>query len=218
MDWIDIHTHKPGQGINVLDSCLGEIEIPKTSVVYHSLGIHPLLIDEHSAKRLEDIEESAAMGKIVAIGEAGLDRTSLTSLSEQLYWFKEQAKIAAHYHLPLLIHGVRAIPEIIALHNDFREHQNWIIHGFNYRKELLLDLLRHGFFVSVGCHILNQESNIYRNLLEIPDEYLFLETDDSVCSIEEIYKAVAIRKGIAIEELQRIIKLNFERVFLPWNG
>ena len=79
MDWIDIHTHKPGQGINVLDSCLGEIEIPKTSVVYHSLGIHPLLIDEHSAKRLEDIEESAAMvyayGKSIKWRYEFLDRS-----------------------------------------------------------------------------------------------------------------------------------------------
>ena len=218
LEWIDIHTHHPGRGICVLDPCLGEVEFPTAGVVYRSLGIHPLLITEQAEKQLQAIEKAAADRKIVAVGEAGLDRNGDTPIAEQLHWFRGQAEIANRYRLPLLVHGVRAIPEIIALRNEFRDPAPWIMHGFNNRKELLSDLLRHGFCISVGHQILNQASNIYQNILEIPDEALFLETDNAGVSIEEIYRAVALRKGISITELQRIVEVNFERLFLRWNG
>ena len=214
LNWINIHTHKPTNGLNVFDACLGEVETPVASIVYRSMGIHPLKIDQHVLMRLQQIEQAAAEKKIIAVGEAGLDRNAVASLAEQLFCFRRQAEIAAQYHLPLIIHSVRSFSENIALHSQFKHQQNWIVHGFNNRKEILQDLLRHGFFISVGRHVFNPQSHIFRFLPEIPNERLFIETDDSECTIEEVYQSVAERKKMSLEELQQIIKLNFERVFL----
>ena len=214
IEWVDIHTHQLGKGISVWDPCLGDVELSAESVVYRSLGIHPKFIDEHTEERLLKIEQEATDGRIVAIGEAGLDRNVAIPMVEQEKWFKAQAQLAQRYRLPLLIHGVRTIPEIIALSNCFRGEKAWIMHGFNNRKELLIDLLKHGFYISVGRYVLNQDSPIYQNLLQIPDDRLFLETDDASCSIEEVYRAVAWRKGISVEELKRVIYRNFERLFI----
>lgn len=212
-DWINIHTHKPGQGINIVDPCLGGIVTPGNGLVYYSMGIHPVYINEDTLRQMEEIERAAAEKRIVAVGEAGMDRNAPVGMEEQMEWFERQAKVAEHYGLPLIIHGVRAIPELISVYKRCASHEGWIMHGFNNRREILQDLLRHGFYISAGRHVMNEESNIYRLLPEIPVERLFIETDNSDFRIEEIYTRVAERRGESVEELQQSVRMNFEKLF-----
>ncbi len=213
MDWINIHTHQIGEGINVVDPCLGSVGELESGMVYVSKGIHPMYIDKQTELLMAEIEKSAHEGTIVAIGEAGLDRNASTSMEEQRRWFEWQVKIAVQYNLPLIIHVVRAVPELITIRKKYSRHQKWIIHGFNQRLEVLQELLKHGFYISVGRQIMNEKSNAYKYLLEIPNELLFIETDDSDFKIAEIYHRVAELRGISIQKLQRIIKLNFDKLF-----
>lgn len=212
-DWINIHTHRPGKGINIVDTCLGDIVLPRDGEVYYSCGIHPLFINGAEQARFNEMEQAAADKSIVAVGEAGIDRHSMSPLEEQQLWFERQASLAARYNLPLIIHGVRAIPEIIALHKKCASPTKWIMHGFNNRREVLQDLLRHGFYISVGRQVMNRESNVYALLPEIPDNRLFIETDDSEWTIDEIYRMVAQRRETSLEELQRIVHANFNKLF-----
>lgn len=212
-DWINIHTHQPGEGINIVDTCLGTVSLPRNGVVYYSQGIHPLFIDESAEAKLQKIEQAAASKTIVAIGETGIDRRSATSIEKQQTLFECQAAIAVRYKLPVIIHNVRAISEIIVSHKKCASPANWIIHGFDNRREILQDLLRHGFYISVGRQVMNQESNAYILLPEVPTNRLFIETDDSAWTISELYYAVAQRKGIAVEELQQMIRTNFNKLF-----
>lgn len=212
-DWINIHTHRPGAGINIVDTCLGEVAWDAGDVIYFSEGIHPMYIGEGTEQRLAEIGQAAAAGKIVAVGEAGLDRNSPAPMVEQLMWFERQVAIAGQYDLPLIIHGVRTIPELITVYKKYRSPRNWIMHGFNNRREILQDLLRHGFYVSAGRHAMNEESHIYQLLPEIPADRLFIETDNSDYTIEEVYRKVAERRNVPVEELQRIVRMNFEEVF-----
>ena len=213
MDWINIHTHQIGEGINVVDPCLGSVGELESGMVYFSKGIHPMYIDKQTESLMAEIEKSVYEGTIVAIGEAGLDRNASTSMEEQRRWFEQQVKIAVQYNLPLIIHVVRAVPELIAIRKKYSAHQKWIIHGFNQRLEVLQELLKHGFYISVGRQIMNEKSNAYQYLFEIPNELLFVETDDSDFEIKEIYHRVAELRGISIQELQRIIKFNFDKLF-----
>lgn len=212
-DWINIHTHKPGMGINIVDPCLGGIRQLAQGMIYYSMGIHPIYISEDAGLRLKEIERAAADRRIVAIGEAGLDRNSAAPMELQMEWFRLQAEIAARYGLPLIIHGVRAIPELISVYRECSLHQGWIMHGFNNRREILQDLLRHDFYISVGRHVMNEESNVYRLLPEIPADRLFVETDNSDYLIEEVYRTVAARRNIAVRELQETVRVNFDKLF-----
>ena len=212
-DWINIHTHKPGQGINIVDPCLGEVALPTEGVVFYSMGLHPLFLDGTAEVRLAEIEKAAAGGEIVAVGEAGLDRNSPVPMDVQMDVFRSQAEIAGRYGLPLIIHGVRAIPELITVYNLCRRPEKWIMHGFNNRREILQDLLRHGFYISAGRHVMNPESHIYNLLPELPDNRLFIETDNSDFTIVDIYRSVARRKKMDIGDLQQIVRSNFERLF-----
>lgn len=212
-DWINVHTHKPGPGINIVDPCLGEGSLSPEGSIYYSMGIHPVYLDETAATKLAEIEKAAAGGKIVAIGEAGLDRNSPAPMAVQMEFFRKQAGIAARYGLPLIIHGVRAIPEIIEVYKLCRQPEKWIMHGFNNRREILQELLRHGFYISAGRQAMNTESNIYHLLPEIPEDRLFIETDNSDFAIAELYRRVAARRQLPVSELQKIIRSNFEKLF-----
>lgn len=212
-NWINIHTHKPGAGINIVDPILGEVALPQNGKVYFSMGIHPMYIDRSTELRLEEIGKAAEEKRIVAVGEAGMDRNAPVEMGVQVKWFRRQAEIADEYHLPLIIHGVRAIPELIAEYKRYSGSSMWIMHGFNNREEILRDLLRHGFYISAGRHVMNEESHIYRLLPEIPDDRLFIETDNSDFTIAEIYRMVALRKEIAVEKLQQNVRMNFDKIF-----
>ena len=214
-NWIDIHTHCPGRGISVADRCLGEVVQPEGGQVFYSRGIHPLFIGDGVEGALEQVEREAAAGEIVAVGEAGLDRNGEAPLEVQTGIFERQVGIAARYGLPLVVHVVRAVPELISLRKKYPAFGKWIVHGFNSRREILHDLLRHGFYISVGAKALVEGTNVCRLLPEIPDDRLFLETDEGDVPIEEVYAAVALRKQVPVEELQRMVAVNFERLFSP---
>lgn len=70
-----------------------------------------------------------------------------------------------------------------------------VMHGFNNRREILMDLLRHGFYISAGRHVMNEESQVYRVLPEIPADRLLIETDNSDFTIGEVYGQVAVGGG-----------------------
>lgn len=212
-DWVNIHTHQPGHGINIVDPCLGKVRMPEDGQVYFSAGIHPMYIGEDAGVRLAEVEAAAAAGRIVAVGEAGLDRNYLIAMDVQEEWFERQAGIAGYYDLPLIIHGVRAIPEVISVRKRGNWRNAWIIHGFNNRQEVLQDLLRHDFYISAGRQVMDETSHISSLLPEIPADRLFVETDNSGFMIEEIYRKTAIRRGVSIDELKACVYDNFKRLF-----
>lgn len=211
LDWVNAHTHKRGDGINIIDPCLGEVEKGKKD--FFSLGIHPLFIDEKTGERLEKIEKAAAEKSIVAVGEAGADRNAASPIPVQLQWLEQQIRIAQRYDLPLIIHGVRAIPEIIALAKKYASFRKWIFHGFNNRREMLEALLQHGFYISAGRQAMNEKSPLYQLLPEIPLQHLLIETDNSDFSIQDIYRQVAERRGETVENLKAEVFGNFCRLF-----
>lgn len=94
-------------------------------------------------------------------GKRGWTGNALAPVEVQLKLFERQAEIAGRYGLPLIIHGVRAIPELITAYKKCRSHQKWIMHGFNNRPGDLDGLLRHGFYISAGRHVMNEESQVY---------------------------------------------------------
>lgn len=211
-DWVNIHTHKAGNGIYILDRSYGN-GVPDGEDGLYSLGIHPMYMDGDIDRQLESIDRAAAGGQIVAVGEAGLDRNSTVGLERQKEIFGLQAGIAGRYRLPVIVHCVRAYPELINLYKDCRPKQAWIIHGFNNNRQILDELIRYGFCISVGKNVLNNSSNIFNLLKLIPLEQLFLETDDADVKIETIYGTVSEEIGVTSVFLQKQVFNNFERVF-----
>lgn len=203
-----MHTHTRGKGVYILDLSGGERREPGELC---SLGIHPLFVGE--GVKMEQVREAARRGEIVAVGEAGFDRNAETAIEVQRRVFEEEVEISEAYGLPLIIHCVRAFPELLSVYKKMKPSQAWIIHGYNNNEEILNQLLRQGFYISAGKKVCVPRGNIRRVLPLIPLEQLFLETDDADFPIEAVYREAAALRSVSPEVLGRQVYENFKRVF-----
>ena len=112
---MNVHTHARGEGVYVRDIGRG---VGRASGELCSWGIHPLFTE--GGVSIEQLREAAGRGEIVAVGEAGFDRNALTVMEEQRRLFEEEVEISEGYGLPLIIHCVRAFPELLSVYKRRR--------------------------------------------------------------------------------------------------
>ncbi|MGL5272863.1 MAG: TatD family hydrolase, partial [Phocaeicola sp.] len=137
----------------------------------------------------------------------GLDKLRGADFLFQQQAFKEIAQLAESVQLPLILHQVKAINELIALHRALRPTTPWILHGFRGKKELALSALKQGFFLSYGVHY-------HADALQAtPIDRLFLETDTASVAIEALYKEAAKLRNCSIEELREGVMQNAYSIF-----
>ena len=204
--YVNIHTHHVGEGINILDVGEGkawvEGEEKRKSVegqeVFYSVGVHLMKLDKLGENVFTGIEDTARMEKVIAIGECGLDRRSPICMESQEKILEVQVGLAEKLRKPLLIHCVRAYPELIAVKKRTGSSVPWIIHGY---------------YISVGAALLNSHSNAFQLLRVIPLEALFLENDDNEVEIHVIYEAASAILGIEVEALKEMMRMNYNKVF-----
>lgn len=179
---IDIHSHDISRG----DSAVINIQPGDEMVsgVYYSVGIHPWNACESNDASLLLLEQIAADNSIVAIGETGLDALKGGPLAVQQALFEQHIKISEQVEKPLIIHAVRTLDRIIAIKREIRPRQPWIIHGFRGKPQQAMELVKHGFYLSLG-----ERFNPLTAAL-IPSERLFYESDESSLPIEQIIKNI----------------------------
>ena len=102
----------------------------------------------------------------------------------------------------MIIHCVRAWEELIACRKAIRPKQPWLIHGFRGKAPLAGQLLRQGFYLSLGYHFQPEAAR-----LAWP-ERLFLETDEAAVSIQVVYGRVAEALSIDLQALCDQIQRN----------
>ena len=172
-----------------------------------SVGIHPKDIDENWEENFEKIKEISLLPNCVAIGECGLD--GLISVNENLQKevFEKHILWANQIKKPVILHCVKRFSEIIPFQKI--AEIPLVIHGFNKKKTIADEMLRHGFYLSFGKSVLHSLS-LQSILKEFPLEKMFLETDDANFNIEELYQKTAEIKGISIENLHNKILKNLE--------
>lgn len=208
MDILDIHTHhqpvKPSQAIQ---NCFPENFSPQAGG-YYSVGLHPwYLRPEHLESQWEQLLKAVRHPQVLAIGEAGLDKLSDTPFALQHEIFEKQILLAESLNLPLVIHAVRAMDEVIALKRKHKPRNAWIIHGFRGKQEQALQYIRQGICLSFGERY--QEGA----LCAVPADKLFLETDESTVDIHQLYDRAAHVLGKPVEALTGQVQCNINSVF-----
>jgi TatD DNase family protein len=216
--FIDIHAHTLDNADNVIQiiNLFPEQLIPQLAAqFFYSVGWHPwYLKKENYDTFLEIVSEGGFRKEILAIGECGLDRLSEVSFDFQIEVFKQQALIAERVQKPLLLHCVRSANEMIKLKKEIKPKMPWIIHGYNSNLVTGRDLIRHGFYISIGVDLLKEFSNAFKFLPEIPVDRLFFESGDVDIHVEKIYQKAASKLDIELSALKQQIGLNFNKVFV----
>ena len=190
MIFLNFHTHHP-------------VSANERAIVQgrDSWGIHPWHATETA---LQEFPPSY----IKAIGECGLDRVCNTPYELQLRVFMKHVEFSEQLQLPLIIHCVKAIDDILLLHRKTKPSQPWIIHGFRGKPQQLQSLISQGLYVSFGFRYHPQ------SILECPLDRFFLETDNDPAPIALLYEKVALARLTTPEELNRKIHENFKRIHL----
>lgn len=190
--FVDIHTHRQGVG-------------------YYTYGVHPWKLDSAALNKLEDLLKD---DKIAAIGETGVDRVHKETLDLQIEYFEKHILLSEQYQKPLIIHNVRGTADILRLHKKHQPTQTWIIHGFNGTDDEIRQLTERHICLSVGESLFYPNRKITKSLSSIPLEYLFLETDTSEKTIQEIYGKASELLNLSVDRLKEQIFINFARLNL----
>lgn len=205
MNLFNFHHHTLGNFYGIYNLELGE-NVPES---YFSVGIHPKDIDENWEKHFEAFKKISLQDNCLAIGECGLDALIDIDANLQKTVFERQILWANEIQKPVIIHCVKRFQELIPFQKLAKVPL--IIHGFNKKKSVADEMLKHGFFLSFGKSVLYNLS-LQSILKEIPIDKIFLETDDTDFDIAELYQKVSEIKEISLEELQKKISENLQSI------
>lgn len=208
----NIHTHRSHPAPNTLEilSLYQDFSVAGGEGCF-SAGLHPWYLSGWE-QRLEALNGAAILPNLLAIGECGLDRLCGTDWLLQQSVFEAQIELANKVQKPLVIHCVRAFDEVLGILNRSKVEVPVIFHGFNNKPAVAKRLLDAGCYLSFGAAILGATAAALV-LPEVPEEKIFLETDDSPVTITEIYQKTAWLRNTSGEALILQIEHNFRTVF-----
>ncbi len=146
----DIHSHSRRGPDVVTNLPYGEEIDTAPGEAWYSVGFHPWDTAGGATPDMDFLQRLAADRRVVAIGEAGIDRLRGGDTELQREVFRRQAFLAEEVGKPLIIHCVRAWDDILALRREIRPEVEWIIHGFRGGAEQASRLLAAGLMLSLG--------------------------------------------------------------------
>lgn len=212
---INLHTHHSTLSPKIFEIesiWYGQPKLPRAA--HGSVGLHPWYLEGIDLDTADGwLREQAAKPEILALGEAGLDKVCKTPWNLQLLAFQRCVEISEAFRKPLILHCVRAYPELIALKKAWKPIQPWIFHGFDKHPETAAMLLRGGCFLSFGAALFRDNNKAAESLQATPADRFFLETDDAAVTIEAVYTRAAAILGVDIGALQELVSGTFNRVF-----
>ncbi len=197
MQLFDIHSH------NIEDVASAVVNIGTDGCLLRdnglfSAGIHPWDVDSECLEQdLHELEIMLDDPRIVAVGECGMDSLKGPEPEIQERAFVAQALLAEEKGLPMILHVVKQIDNIIRIRKDIRPSHPWLIHGFRGGPQQMRQLLDSGFRLSFGLQA-NSAS-----LAAVPEDRLVLETDGK-CSIGSVWEKVASVRNVTVEDVKRV--------------
>lgn len=83
--------------------------------LHPAYGLHPMYLDQHQRKHLDELRHWAERETPVAVGECGLDFfVGGLDADTQLFYFDAQLKLAREFDLSIIVHARRAVDAVIA--------------------------------------------------------------------------------------------------------
>ena len=144
--------------------------------VFAACGVHP-----HDSRHYDDDVERDLIklfgnGKVVGVGEIGLDYyRDLSPREVQKNVFKRQMRIAKEKNLPVIIHTRDSIEDTIEIVSGFE--CRGVFHAFDYTIDFAMEVIEMGFFLGIGGVVTYPNSKIFSSIKDIPLDSILVETD-----------------------------------------
>ncbi len=159
--------------------------------MWATVGVHP---DNEGAREpsLQDLLDGAALPKVVAIGETGLDYyqmderkggRTMADMAWQRERFRTHIRAARQAQLPMVIHTRQASDDTIAILQEEGEcgdahSAGGVFHCFTESMQVARAALDMGFYISLSGILTFKSAADLREVAKfVPDDRLLIETD-----------------------------------------
>jgi TatD DNase family protein len=192
-----------------------------------SAGVHPHEAKLATAETYDELRGLAGEGRIVAVGEIGLDfHYDHSPRDVQREVFRRQVRLAREVGLPVIVHTREADLETAALLEDEGAAETGgVIHCFTGGAELARRALALGFFISFsGIVAFPRAEGIQEVARTMPVDRLLVETDapflappphrgkrNEPAFVVEVARKIASLRGTGPEEIAAVSSANFAR-------
>ena len=187
-------------GYNV-DSSLKAIELSNMyNEIYSVIGIHPSDVGKCSVEEIERIYNANNNGKIVAIGEIGLDYYWVKdNKEEQKKLFIEQIELANKLKLPIVVHSRDASLDTYLTLKEHPAKYGTLLHCFSPTEDLVRLVLENGYMVAFGGNITYNRAKSFQKYMDmIPTEQIVIETDAPYLPPEPLRGTINSSKNLPI--------------------
>lgn len=212
--YVNIHTHSnvcrdKTNSISLFNYSIEDLSLP--SIKPFSVGLHPWDVDGNMDNDVvQAITTCVTLLECIAIGEIGLDYSRDVSILLQKSAFEKQLMLADVYEMPVILHVVKAYHDILRYQKSAKT--TWILHAFKVNESYVKCFMAYDTYFSLGKREITAAAK--KGLLNlIPLSRLFLETDDSSHTIEEVYDCYISHSGHPLELVKKCIFANYCKVF-----
>jgi TatD DNase family protein len=214
-----------------LESSRRSIEIARSHPeIYASVGIHPHDAGQATDEGIEILRRLIRdEGKIVAVGEIGLDfYRDRSPRDTQRLAFRRQIRLAREVGLPVIVHDRDAHDEVLQiLREEEASAVGGVLHCFSGDTAMARSCIELGFHISFPGSITYPKNEAAREVVRnIPVEHMLVETDCPYLSpqsrrgkrnepafVRQTAEMIAEVKGLTVEDVARITTLNAYNLF-----
>jgi TatD DNase family protein len=210
------------------DDLESSLEIAKKhkDFVFLCLGLHPEFIKDLDEEKKKEYMQGIIKnkGKIIAIGEIGLDYFWIKEeewQEKQKKMFIEFIHLAKKLNLPVIIHSRDAMPETLEiLEKEGMKGKKVLMHLFG-QKEFLQRVIENGWSISIGPLIMKNKE-IRKIARDCPIEKIMMETDSpwfgdgkrgTPLNTFKAAEKIAEIKKLSKEEVERQTDINAKEFF-----
>ncbi len=216
--YVDIHTHK----VNVEKKDKSTIYLlnhqwhePLPDHPYLCASLHPWSLPDSVEEGQQFLSQSFTNEQYIALGEIGLDKKNESDWNTQHSHYIKALQFAKNNSVPVVVlHSVKAHAECIAGILNEKVESAIIFHDYYGSIQQTKEILSHNnFFISLGSILKRPKSKLYEYIKDLPLDKVFLETDDSELSIEEVYSSFCLLTGRNIDEVKSSCYNNLMSIF-----
>jgi len=204
----------------------------KYDIIKPALGIYPVHAAQMKEEDFDAELDFISKQDIIAIGEVGLDYLKGDDnphgdkyKDKMRQCFEKFIRLAEKKNIPIIVHSRKAELDVIEmLESSNLKKDKIIMHCFMGRKHLVKRILNNGWSMSIPC-IVNKLQQLQLIVEQAPMEQLLTETDSPYLSpypdikrneprfIIEALKKIAEIKKLDVEEVSKMIYMNYQNLF-----
>lgn len=202
------------------------------AMLWSTVGVHPDTEDMREPD-VAELVRLAALPRVVAIGETGLDYYRLNGRSiADMEWqrerFRTHIRAARQAGKPLVIHTrASAADTLRVLDEEGGEAAGGVFHCFTETAEVALAAVERGYYISFSGIVSFKNAQDLRDLLKrLPLDRVLIETDSPYLApvpfrgktntpayVPHVAQAVADAVGLPVPELAAVTSENTRRLF-----